>query len=134
MNNKNDFPLYSPKVMKYFLEPKNIGIIKNPDAVATVGNPRCGDVMKLYLKVGQKKNQPYIKDIKVQTLGCGAAIATSSVLTEMVKGKSLNEAIKITNQNIIEELGSLPPVKTHCSILAVEALKKAIESYRQKKK
>jgi len=123
--------LYSEKVLEHVRNPQNMGEIKKPDGVATVGNRVCGDIMRLYLKIEKKKGKEYIKDIKFQTLGCGAAIATSSIITTMVKGKPLNEAEKITNQAIAEALGGLPPVKTHCSILAAEALKKAIENYRQ---
>lgn len=106
-----------------------MGEIKNPDGVATVGNRRCGDIMKLYIKVKNNK----IADIKFQTLGCGAAIATSSIITTMVKGKPVSEAEKITNQAIAQALGGLPPAKLHCSLLAADALKAAIANYRQKK-
>jgi len=106
-----------------------MGEIKNPDGMATVGNPVCGDIMKLYIKV--KDNE--ISDIKFQTLGCGAAIASSSMLTTMVKGKSLKEAEKISREEVADALGGLPPVKIHCSVLAADALKKAIEDYREKK-
>ncbi|MBM3205478.1 iron-sulfur cluster assembly scaffold protein [Candidatus Shapirobacteria bacterium] len=128
------FQFYSEKVLKYVKHPQNLGQIKNPDGVATVGNPVCGDVMRLFIKVEKKNNQEYLKDIKFQTLGCGAAIATSSMITTMVKGKPLKDAEKITNQAIAEALGGLPPSKMHCSILAAEALKKAIQNYRQKSK
>lgn len=124
---------YSPKVLKHVRRPQNMGEIKNPDGVATVGNRVCGDIMKIYIKVGKRKGGEYIKDIKFQTLGCGAAIATSSMITTMVKGKSLSEAEKITNKAVAEALGGLPPAKMHCSVLAAEALKKAIENYRKKK-
>lgn len=139
------FDLYSKKVMKYFMHPKNIGVIKDADGVGTVGNPRCGDVMKLYIKIGRRpilksrvkslksKAEEYIKDIKVQTLGCGAAIASSSVLTEMVKGKSLSDALRLSNKEVAKELGGLPPIKLHCSVLAEEGLKKAIDDYKKKK-
>jgi len=159
----DNFDLYSKEVMKYFKNPKNIGVIKDADGVGTVGNPRCGDVMKVYLKIGRRPvsgstksqilnpkqisnsnvqnskklksyklqaDEEYIKDIKVQTLGCGAAIATSSIATEMVKGKSLDEALKITNKDVAEALGGLPPVKMHCSLLAQEGIQKAIEDYK----
>lgn len=129
--------LYSKKVLEHFRHPRNMGKVKKPDGMATVGNPVCGDVMKLYIKVQQttddkQQREEVIKDIKFQTLGCGAAIATSSILTEMVKGKSLSEAEKITNKAIIDALDGLPPVKHHCSVLAAKALKRAIENYRQK--
>lgn len=123
--------IYSKKVLEHVRNPQNMGEIKNPDGVATVGNRVCGDIMRLYIKIEKKDGEDYIKDAKFQTLGCGAAIATSSIITTMVKGKPLNEAEKITNQAIAEALGGLPPVKMHCSLLAAEALKKAIENYRQ---
>lgn len=129
--------LYSKKVLEHFRNPRNMGEIKDADGVATVGNPICGDVMRLYIKIGRESKkageQEVIKDIKFQTLGCGAAIATSSILTEMAKGKPLKDAEKITKQAIAEALGGLPPVKMHCSVLAADALKKAIEDYRKKK-
>jgi nitrogen fixation protein NifU and related proteins len=123
--------LYSQKVLEHVRNPQNMGEIKNPDGVATVGNPVCGDIMRLFIKVEKKDNQEYLKDVKFQTLGCGAAIATSSMITTMVKGKLLKEAEKITNQAIAEALGGLPKNKLHCSVLAADALKKAIENYRQ---
>ena len=125
---------YSKKVLEHVRHPRNIGEIKNPDGVGTVGNPVCGDIMRLFIKIEKKKGQEFIKDIKFQTLGCGAAISTSSMITTMVKGKPLSEAEKITNQAIIEALGGLPISKTHCSLLAEEALHKAITDYRQKNK
>lgn len=121
--------LYSKKVLKHFQNPQNVGEIKNPDGVATVGNLVCGDVMRMFLKVEKDR----IKDIKFQTLGCGAAIATSSVVTQMAKGKTLKETAKISQQTVIKALGGLPKAKIHCSILAVDALKKAIANYQQKK-
>ncbi len=123
--------LYSQKVMDHFTSPRNMGEIKNPSGRGRVGNPVCGDLMELQLKIARKNGQDYIKDAKFQTFGCGAAIATSSILTEMVIGKTVAEALKITNQAVTEALGGLPPVKRHCSVLAEEALKKAIENYRQ---
>ncbi|MCX6724748.1 MAG: iron-sulfur cluster assembly scaffold protein [Candidatus Shapirobacteria bacterium] len=123
--------IYSKKVLEHVRNPQNMGEIKNPDGVATVGNRVCGDIMRLYIKIEKKDGKDYIKDAKFQTLGCGAAIATSSIITTMVKGKPLNEAEKITNQAIAEALGGLPPVKMHCSLLAADALKKAIQNYRQ---
>lgn len=104
--------------------------MKNPDAVGEVGNPNCGDVMRIYIKV--KKNK--IKDIKFETLGCVAAIATSSMITEMAKGKTLEEAIKISYQDLVDELGQLPPIKIHCADLAVKALRKAIQDFKSKKR
>jgi nitrogen fixation NifU-like protein len=127
------FQFYSQKVLEHVKNPQNMGEIKNPNGVATVGNPVCGDIMRLYIRVEKKNNQEYLKDVKFQTLGCGAAIATSSMITTMVKGKPLKEAEKITNKVITEALGGLPPSKMHCSVLAADALKKAIENYRQKK-
>lgn len=135
---KDEFDLYSPKVMKYFTNPKNMGKIENASAIATVGNPKCGDVMKVFLKIAERKTkdgkkEEYIKDIKVQTLGCGAAIATSSIATEMVKGKNLKDALEISNRAVTEELGGLPKVKYHCSVLAEDGIKKAINAYLAKK-
>ena len=126
---------YSPLVLKHFANPKNVGVIKNPDGVATVGNPVCGDIMKFYVKIEKNKNnEEYIKDVKFQTLGCGAAIATSSMMTQLVKGKPLKEAEKISKNAIVKALGGLPPAKIHCSVLADEGLKKAIKNYRSKVK
>lgn len=124
--------LYSKKVLEHVRNPKNMGEIKNPDGVSTVGNPKCGDIMRLYIKVDGKKGKEIIKDIKFQTLGCGAAIATSSMITTLVKGKPLNQAEKITKQTIADALGGLPMIKMHCSVLADEALKKAIQNYQSK--
>lgn len=124
--------LYSAKVLDHFQKPRNMGEIKNPDGVATVGNPRCGDVMRLFIKVSQKKGEEYLADIKFQTLGCAAAIASSSMLTTMVKGKKLALVKNISREAIAQALGGLPTAKIHCSVLAGEALKKAIEDYRQK--
>lgn len=120
--------LYSKKVMDHFKNPRNMGEIKGADGMATVGNPTCGDVMRLFIKVKNNK----ISDIKFQTLGCGAAIATSSKLTIMVKGKPLKEAGKITKKAVADALGGLPKNKIHCSVLAADALKKAIEDYQKK--
>ena len=116
---------YSQKVMDHFTNPRNVGSIENPDGVGEVGNPRCGDIMRIYLKI----ENDVITDIKFQTFGCGAAVATSSMITEMVKGKNIEEALKISNQNVAEALGGLPPVKMHCSNLAAQALKAAIDNY-----
>lgn len=124
---------YSDEIMDHFRNPRNLGEIQNADGVATVGNPRCGDVMKMYIKVKRnEKGQDLIKDIKFQTLGCGAAIASSSIATEMIKGKTLKEALKITGEHIAKEMGKFPPAKYHCSILAEEGIKMAIENYQQK--
>jgi nitrogen fixation NifU-like protein len=117
--------LYSEKVMEHFKNPRNVGEMEDPDGVGRVGNPVCGDVMELYIKV----NDGIIVDAKFKTFGCAAAIATSSIVTEMVKGKSVEEALKISNKAVVEALDGLPPVKVHCSVLAEEALKSAIENY-----
>lgn len=122
--------MYTEKVKCHFLHPRNVGEIKNADGVGTVGNPTCGDIMTIYIKVKDDK----IKDIKFKTYGCAAAIASTSVATEMVKGKTLNEAMKLTREDVAKELGGLPAVKMHCSNLAADALKKAIENYRNRKK
>ena len=119
---------YSEKVMDHFLHPRNIGEIPDASGVGNVGNPVCGDIMRLYIKVDNGK----IIDIKFKTFGCGAAISTSSMVTEMVKGKTIDEALTITNKAVAEALGGLPAVKMHCSVLAEEALKSAIEDYRKK--
>jgi nitrogen fixation NifU-like protein len=116
---------YSEKVMEHFKNPRNVGEIENPDGVGHVGNPVCGDIMELYIKV----KDGIIVDAKFKTFGCGAAIATSSMVTEMVRGKSIKEALKISNKAVAEALDGLPPVKMHCSVLAEEALKSAIEDY-----
>ena len=129
-NNVTNSSLYTEKVMEHFMNPHNMGEIQNADAVGEAGNPVCGDVMFLYLKV--KNNR--IEDIKFKTLGCAAAIATSSMVTDIAKGKTLDEALKITNKQVAEELGGLPAVKMHCSVLAQQALKNAIENYRKKHK
>ncbi len=113
--------------MEHFTNPKNVGEIKNPDGVGHVGNPVCGDIMELYIKVD---NKDVITDAKFKTFGCGAAIATSSMVTEMVIGKTVDEAEKVSNMAVTEALGGLPKVKMHCSVLAEEALKKAIDDYR----
>lgn len=125
--------LYSKKVMEHFAHPHNMGKILNPSGKGRVGNPVCGDLMELQIKVSKEKGVEIIKDAKFQTFGCGAAIATSSMLTDLIIGKTLVEAEKVSNRAIIESLDGLPPVKHHCSVLAEEALKKAIESYRAKK-
>jgi nitrogen fixation NifU-like protein len=122
--------MYSKKVLENFYNPKNYGEIKNPDAIGKVGNTVCGDVIWVYLKI----EKDIIKDIKFKTFGCVAAIATSSALTEMVKGKSLEEASKINAQEIIKYLDGLPAIKHHCSVIADKALKQAIEGYKEKQK
>lgn len=119
---------YSDQVMEHFMNPRNVGIIEDADGVGREGNPVCGDLMEIYIKV----NNGNITDIKFRTFGCGAAIATSSIATELVKGKSIAEAEALTNQAIAEALGGLPPIKMHCSVLAADALKRAIEDYYHK--
>ncbi len=125
---------YSDKVLEHFKNPRNIGSLpEGPDVgVGTVGNPVCGDIMKIFIKVGKKDDEEYVEDVKVQTLGCGAAIATSSMATEMIKGKPLSEAEELSNQAVVEALDGLPEVKKHCSVLAAQAIKEAIEDYRKK--
>ena len=119
---------YSEKVMDHFLHPRNVGEIPDANGIGNVGNPICGDVMRMYVKI----ENGIITDAKFKTFGCGAAIATSSMVTEMVKGKTLPEALKITNKAVAEALGGLPPVKMHCSALAEQALKAAIEDYQKR--
>src|SRR4030042_5492024 len=124
---------YSKLVLQHFMNPKNQGRMKNPDGFGTVGNPVCGDIMTVYIKVKKsKKGEEKISDIKFETLGCAAAIATSSMVTEMAKGKDLDEAVKITRQDVADGLEGLPPAKMHCSTLAETALKSSIEDYRSK--
>ena len=127
---RDAWSLYSDKVMEHFKNPRNVGEIENPDGIGHVGNPVCGDIMELYIKV----NDDTIVDAKFKTFGCGAAIATSSMVTEMVKGKSIAEALEISNKAVAEALDGLPPVKMNCSVLAEEALKSAIEDYLTKSK
>ncbi len=125
---------YTEKVMCHFLHPKNMGEMKNPDAVGTVGNPRCGDILKIMIKISKNKQQePIIKNIKFQTFGCTAAIASSSVLTTLAKGLTIKKAKKITNKDVASALDSLPPIKMHCSNLAADALRKAIDEWEKKK-
>jgi len=126
---------YSKKIMKYFKNPKNIGRIKQPDGIGRVGNIVCGDVMELYIKVKKdKRGIEKISDAKFQTFGCVVAIALSSMLTEMVKGKSLRDAMKITNKTLLKESGKVPPIKVHCSVLAADALQETIYNYLSKHK
>jgi len=122
--------IYSEKVMDHFRNPRNMGEMSDADAVGEVGNPVCGDLMYIYIKVKDDK----IEDITFQTFGCGAAIATSSMVTEIAKGKSLEEAMKITRQDVADSLDGLPPIKMHCSNLAADGLHDAINKYREKKK
>ncbi|MFA6348219.1 MAG: iron-sulfur cluster assembly scaffold protein [Candidatus Paceibacterota bacterium] len=121
--------IYTDKVIEHFKKPHNQGVIENASAVGEVGNPSCGDVMKIYLKIENSA----IKDVKFETLGCAAAIAVSSALTDMVKGKTIEEALKITRQEVVNDLGGLPEPKIHCSMLGVEALHLAIKNYNEKK-
>ena len=127
MANKDS--LYSKKVMEHFEHPRNVGEMKNPDGVGHVGNPVCGDIMELYIRVRDDK----IIDASFRTFGCGAAIATSSMITGMVKGKTIEEALKISNKAVVEALDGLPPVKMHCSVLAKDALKSAIDDFLARK-
>jgi nitrogen fixation NifU-like protein len=120
---------YSDKVKDHLMNPRNVGVMESPSGVGSVGNPVCGDIMEMYLKVEDE----VITDAKFRTFGCGAAIATSSMVTELVKGKTIAEAMKIDKTVLIEELDGLPPVKTHCSVLGVDALQKAIMDYQAKK-
>jgi nitrogen fixation NifU-like protein len=121
--------MYSEKVMDHFRNPRNMGEIPDADGLGTVGNPVCGDMMNIYIKVKDNK----IADIKFKTFGCGAAIATSSMITELAKGKTLEEASKITRTNVANNLGGLPPVKMHCSNLAADGLQAAIQDYKKRK-
>ncbi len=124
---------YSREVMKHFTKPKNLGEVKNADAIGTLGNPVCGDVMKIYLKIKKnKKGQEIIQNIKFQTMGCAAAISTSSMITELAKGKTIEEAKRISNQDVAFALKGLPPIKMHCSNLAADCLRKAIEDWEKK--
>jgi len=126
--------LYTPKVLATFRNPHNYGRLKNASGIGKIGNPVCGDVMWLYIKVAQnKKKEDFIKDIKFETFGCVAAISTSSIITDLVKGKTIKKASKITKDNVVKALGGLPKIKYHCSILAVDALDKAIKDYNAKK-
>ena len=121
-------PAYSEKVLEHFKNPRNVGELENPDGVGVEGNPVCGDLMEIHIQVEDDR----ITDIKFKTFGCGSAIATSSMVTEMAKGKTLDEALKITRQDVASELDGLPEQKMHCSNLAADALHKAIEDYRKK--
>ena len=121
--------MYPEKLMEHFRNPRNVGEIPDADAVGTVGNPVCGDMMSIYIKVEDDR----ISDIKFKTFGCGAAIATTSMITELAKGKTLDEALKITRGDVASELGGLPPIKMHCSNLAADALHEAIKDYRKRR-
>lgn len=119
---------YSDKVMEHFMSPHNVGEIPDADGIGNVGNPVCGDIMKMYIKV----DNGIISDVKFKTFGCGAAIATSSMATDLIKGKTIEEALALTNNAVAEALGGLPPVKMHCSVLAEEAVRSAIDNYLKK--
>ena len=121
--------LYSEKVMEHFLNPRNVGVIEDADAVGEVGNAKCGDIMKMYLKIDNE----VITDVKFETFGCASAIASSSMATEMIKGKPVAEAMLLTNKAVAEALDGLPPHKIHCSVLAEEAIKSALDDYDKKK-
>ena len=123
-------PMYSEKVMDHFRNPRNVGEIENPDGTGHVGNPICGDIMELYIKV----KDDIITEAKFKTFGCGAAIATSSMVTEMVIGKTIDEALEISNKTVAEALGGLPAAKMHCSVLAEDALRSAVDDYHSKQK
>ncbi len=121
--------MYTDTVMDHFRNPRNVGQIENADGVGQVGNPKCGDIMKIYLKINDDE---VIEDVKFETFGCGSAIASSSMATELIKGKSINDAVELSNKAVIEALGGLPPVKVHCSVLAEQAVKSALYDYSQK--
>ena len=121
--------LYSDKVMDHFRNPRNVGIIEDADGIGEVGNPVCGDIMKIYLKISEDQK---VEDVKFETFGCGSAIASSSMATELIKGKPLSEALKLTNKAVTEALDGLPPHKLHCSVLAEEAIKTAVKDYYDK--
>jgi len=122
--------VYTEKVLEHFRNPRNVGRIEDADGVGKVGNPLCGDVMVMYLKIRDDR----IEDAKFETFGCGAAIATSSMATELIKGKTIEEALRVTNKAVAEALGGLPPHKMHCSVLAEEAIRAAIEDYQAKRR
>ncbi len=122
--------MYSEKVMDHFMNPRNVGEIENADGVGTVGNAKCGDIMRIFLKVN---DEGIIEDVKFKTFGCGAAVATSSMATELVIGKSIQEALLVTNKAVMEALDGLPPVKVHCSLLAEQAIHAALWDYAEKK-
>ncbi len=123
---------YTQKVIDHFRNPRNQGKIENADAIGEKGNPACGDVMKIYLKIITKDDKEIIKDIKFETFGCAAAIAVTSILTEMVKGKTLEEALQLSKDNVVKELGGLPAQKIHCSMLGIDTLHEAIRQYQNK--
>ncbi|MFO7154464.1 MAG: Fe-S cluster assembly scaffold protein NifU [Caldicoprobacter oshimai] len=122
--------MYSEKVMDHFMNPRNVGEIEDADGVGEVGNAKCGDIMKIFLKIRDNR----IVDVKFKTFGCGAAIASSSMATELIKGKTIDEALELTNKAVAEALDGLPPIKMHCSVLAEQAIKAAIEDYRRRQR
>jgi nitrogen fixation NifU-like protein len=124
--------LYSEKVMDHFRNPRNVGVIENADGVGEVGNAKCGDIMKIYLKITGEQGSEIIEDVKFETFGCGSAIASSSMATELIAGKPLSEALTLTNKAVTEALDGLPAHKLHCSVLAEEAIKAAVEDYYKK--
>jgi nitrogen fixation NifU-like protein len=124
----SEFGWYTEKVVDHYQNPRNMGELEDADGVGTVGNPTCGDMMQIQIKVRDGR----IEDVKFKTFGCGAAIATTSVATELIKGKTVEEALQVTNQDVMDVLGGLPPVKVHCSLLAEEAIKAAVDDYRGK--
>lgn len=123
--------MYTEKVMDHFTHPRNMGEVKDANGVGTVGNAKCGDIMQMFIKVN---DDGIIEDVGFKTFGCGAAIATSSMATELIKGKSVDEALKLTNSAVVEALEGLPPVKLHCSVLAEEAVKAAVDNYKENMK
>ena len=123
-----EFGWYTDKVVDHYQNPRNMGELEEPDGVGVVGNPTCGDMMQIQIKVENER----IKAVKFKTFGCGAAIATTSVATELIAGKTIEEALQVTNKDVMEVLGGLPPVKVHCSLLAEEAIKAAVDDYRSK--
>ena len=124
----SEFGWYTEKVIDHYQNPRNLGELEDADGVGVVGNPTCGDMMQIQIKVRDGR----IEDVKFKTFGCGAAIATTSVATELIKGKTIEEALQVTNRDVMEVLGGLPPVKVHCSLLAEEAIKAAVDDYRGK--
>jgi len=124
----SEFGWYTEKVIDHYQNPRNLGELEDADGVGVVGNPTCGDMMQIQIKVRDNR----IEDVKFKTFGCGAAIATTSVATELIKGKTIEEALQVTNRDVMEVLGGLPPVKVHCSLLAEEAIRAAVEDYRSK--
>ncbi|MGD9494731.1 MAG: iron-sulfur cluster assembly scaffold protein [Armatimonadota bacterium] len=121
---------YSEKVMEHFMNPRNVGVLEDANAVGEVGNPRCGDIMRITMRINEQTD--VVEDIRFQTFGCGAAIAVSSILTELVKGKRLEDALQVGNRDVVEELGGLPSVKVHCSVLGEEGIAAAAQDYYQR--